>query len=390
MESRNFMIDERYLISKSRPLLAMKNSGYNMAEFKILDTYLSRINPMDPSTRRVKFTHQEYCDLLGVESGKIRSRQLASYTAHFLSNVVSLPRPDRKAGYIQMPLFTFAEYDEEAKEIVLECNSDPQIFGMFFSIEEIGYVKYILKNTKTIKSLYSFKLYMLLKEKLPAVEFSISLEELKEKLEITASRYDEFKFFNSEVLKKAHKEINTNTDTRFEYELIRTGRTTTGIRFKGIRTLDLSEGLPEVSVLDPEPGSSPKKEERVKSKKVDGTVIGTFEELEPEEAAVEDTYQGLSEDVLEALEAIEETVPEDVHKHDKPYIKALFSIVSEYIPSYIEKSERSMWIIKQIHRFNEREWYADKRKKAKVSYQSYYKACLGYWLEKRFGAESDE
>lgn len=386
------MIDERFLISKSRPLLAMKNSGYNMAEFKILDTYLSRINPMDPRTRRVTFKFREFCALLGVESGKIRSKQLASYTAHFLSNVVSLPRPDRKAGYIQMPLFTFAEYDEESKEIVLECNSDPQIFSMFFSIEEIGYVKYILKNTIGFKSLYSFKLYMLLKSKLPAVEFSISLDELKEKLEITASRYDEFKFLNSEVLKRAQTEINTNTDTRFEYELIRTGRTTTGIRFKGIRTIELSQELPEVSILDPESENGQNHDARAKSERVENKVIvGDFEDCEPMQAdIVEDAYQGLSEDVLEALEAIEETVPEDVHKHDKPYIKALFSIVSEYIPSYIEKSERSMWIIKQIHRFNEREWFADKRRKAKVSYQSYYKACLGYWLEKRFGVESDE
>ena len=371
------MIDERYLISKSRPLLAMKNSGYNMAEFKILDTYLSRINPMDPSTRRVTFNFREFCALLGVESGKIRTRQLSSYTAHFLSNVVSLPRPDRKAGYIQMPLFTFAEYDEESKEIVLECNSDPQIFNMFFSIEEIGYVKYILRNTIGFKSLYSFKLYMLLKSKLPAVEFSISLQELKDKLEITASRAGEFKFFNSEILKKAHKEINTNTDTRFDYELVRTGRVTTGIRFKNIKTIDLSQDLPEVSILDPVPGSSPKKDEQSIHKHAEDAVFATYEEREPEEAAVEDVYQGLPEDVIEALDAIEETVPEDVHQHDKLYIKALFSIVSDYIPTSIEKSERLMWIIKQIHRFNEREWYADKRKKAKVSYQSYYKACLG-------------
>lgn len=384
------MIDDRYLISKSRPLLAMKNTGYSMSEFKILDTYLSRINPLDPKTARVRFSRQEYCDLLGVESGKIRTKQLSNYTAHFLGNVVTIPRPDRKAGYIQKPLFTYAAYDEEAKEIVLECNSDPQIFNMFFSIEEIGYVKYILRNTIGFKSLYSFKLYMLLKAKLPATEFSISLDELKEKLEITASRYNQFKFLNSEVLKGAAAEINSNTDTRFDYELIRTGRTTTGIRFTNIKTLDLSKEAPEVSILDPEPGTSPKKEDLADRKNVEDAVFATYEEYEPQEVVADDVYQGLPEDVLEALEAIEETVPEDVHRHDKLYIKALFSIISEYIPTYIEKSERSMWIIKQIHRFNEREWYSDKRSKAKVSYHSYYKACLGYWLEKRFGAESDE
>ncbi len=231
------MLDENNLITKSRPLLGIRNSGYNMGEFRLLDTYLSRINPLDPSTARVVFGKEEYCSLLGVESCRIRTKQLSKYTSHFLGNVVTLPRTDGKQGYIQKPLFTLAEYDEDEQQIVLECNSDPQIFNMFFNIENIGYVKYILRNTLHLKSLYSFKLYMLIKSKQPATEFTIALDELRAALEVTAPRYEEFKFFNAEVLKKVHQEISggDNTDMYFEYEAVQSGRTVTAIRFKNIR-----------------------------------------------------------------------------------------------------------------------------------------------------------
>ena len=135
-------IKESHVISKSRPLLAMRNSGYTLGEFKILDTYLSRINPMDASTARVTFSKKEYCQLMGIESGKVRTEQLANYTSHFLGNIVSIPRSDRKKGYIQKVLFTTAEYDEEEELIVLECNPEPLIFETFF----VSLYKDILHN----------------------------------------------------------------------------------------------------------------------------------------------------------------------------------------------------------------------------------------------------
>lgn len=226
------MLNEDHLVSKSRSLLEMKNSGYNVGELKILDTYLSRINPLDPSTSKVAFSKAEYCELMGIDSGKVRAKQLEKYTSHFLGNVVTMPRPDGKKGYVQKVLFTTAEYDAEDEIITLECNTDDLIFNTFFNIENIGYVKYILKNTIHFSSRYSFKLYMLLKSKLPTHEFQMDLKELKEQLEANANRYESFKFFNSDVLKKAQEEINEKTDTYVEYEKITKRRLTVAVKFK--------------------------------------------------------------------------------------------------------------------------------------------------------------
>lgn len=226
------MNNETGIISKSRPLLAMRNSGYTLGEFKILDLYLARINPLNPKTSRVKISKEEYCKIMEIDSGRVRPEQLKKYTSHFLGNVVTMDRPDGKKGYVQKVLFTTAEYNEEVEEIILQCNTDPLIFNTFFDVKNVGYVRYILKNTLNLKSAYSYKLYMLVKSKSPAYTFSVDLPEFKEKLGITAKRYEKFKFLNQEILKPCIDEINEITDTFIEYEKITKGRTTQGIKFK--------------------------------------------------------------------------------------------------------------------------------------------------------------
>ena len=60
----------------------------------------------------------------------------------------------------------------------------------------------------------------------------ISIKELKKFLNCTAVRYNEFKFFNSEILKKCHKEINKKTDISYNYTTIKKGRNVFAIRFE--------------------------------------------------------------------------------------------------------------------------------------------------------------
>ena len=354
------MLDENNLISKSRPLLEIRNSGYNMGEFRLLDTYLSRINPLDPSTARVVFTKEEYCSLLGVESCKIRTKQLSKYTSHFLGNIVTLPRADGKQGYIQKPLFTLAEYDEEEQQIVLECNSDPQVFDMFFNIENVGYVKYILRNTLHLKSMYSFKLFMLIKSKQPATEFTITLDELKAALEVTAPRYEEFKFFNAEVLKKAHQEIcaGNSTDMYFEYEALQ-GRNVTAIRFKNIHV--------NAPVLT--------------RKQADGLQDATSFEL-----------------------MLMDEIPQEVHGGDIARVRAINDVARKYIQvcfvDYLafdneddekvklakisEASRQAVEecndrIIDAVHEFTMQE-YNVRKNDVKTSHYAYYKVALDGWL----------
>ena len=278
-----------------------------------------------------------------------------------MGNIVTLPRPDGRPGYIQKPLFTLAEYDEDAQEIILECNSDPQIFNMFFNIENIGYVKYILRNTIHFKSLYSFKLFMLIKSKQPATEFTITLEELKATLEVTAPRYEEFKHFNAEVLKKAHQEISgsDNTDMRFEYELVQMDRIVTAIKFKNIRV--------NTSALS--------------KRQTDGLQGATPFEL----MLMDEIPQEVHGSEIARVRAINDVARKYIHEYFVDYLaydneddeKVKLTKISEASRQAVEDCNER--VIDAIHEFTVQE-YNVRKKDIKTSPYAYYKAALDGWL----------
>ena len=76
---------------------------------------------------------------------------------------------------------------------------------------------------------------------------------LKELLKCKATRYNQFKFFNAEILKKCHNELNEKTDCHFDYEPVKQGRTIVGIRFtvKTLKQLASEDvvNLPEVPTM---------------------------------------------------------------------------------------------------------------------------------------------
>ena len=222
------VLDERYWVEKSKALVWAKFQDYSPGELKILDTYLSRIDPRRPESSLVTFTKKEYADLMGLDSD-IRTEQLKTYTGGLLSNVVTIDLPER--GYVQYPLFSEAKcyLDDKSGQVTIEVDCNHKLKDAFFDIAKNGYVRYQLKNIISLKSQYSVRLYPKLKDR--PYGWTIQVTELREILGATASSYDVFKDFNKHVLQKAVKEINEITDITVTTENIRKGRSVVAIKF---------------------------------------------------------------------------------------------------------------------------------------------------------------
>ena len=223
------MLDEKYIVEKSKSLVWAKLKDYSPGELKILDTYLSRIDPRNPETSLVTFTKKEYAELMGLDSD-IRTEQLKTYTGGLLSNVVTIDLPDK--GYVQYALFSEAKcyLDEDSGQVTIEVDCNPKLKTAFFDIARNGYVRYQLKNIINLKSQYSVRLYPKLKDR--PFGWTVSVAELREMLVATAASYDAFKDFNKHVIQKAVKEINEITDIIVTTENIRKGKSVESIRFK--------------------------------------------------------------------------------------------------------------------------------------------------------------
>lgn len=62
------MLNDENIISKSRSIIDLRNVNLTIQEFRLMEVYLSKINPQDETTASVTFTKQEYCDLMEIQS----------------------------------------------------------------------------------------------------------------------------------------------------------------------------------------------------------------------------------------------------------------------------------------------------------------------------------
>lgn len=236
--------NEKLLIQKSNPLLTLSETALTLPELKILDAYLARINSHEPEKRQITFEKGELENLLGIT--RILKKDLSDRIDN-LFQIVTIQDNKFPNKFKKIALFESAECMQDENglwQINLMCTNSAMEY--IFNVENLGYLKYRLKNVVNLTSRYSYVLYLFLEDKFYIKKWEVSLYELKKMLNCNAERYKEFKFFNSEILKKCKKEINEKTTINFEYVPIKKGRKVVAIEFKIKRVPEKIETATEI------------------------------------------------------------------------------------------------------------------------------------------------
>lgn len=221
------------LVEKSYPLLMMKQVPFSLGELKILDTYLSRINARNVESRTVSFSKAEYESLMGIE--RMRPERLAKYVDSMMGKIVTLPEGN---GWRKYVLFTssrcYKREDNDEWWIDIICSSEAKKF--FFNIEGIGYLKYQLKNTLSLKSVNSLLLYWYLRANVFRGTWSIDITELRESVfRCYDEYYKDFKYFRRNYIEKSLKDINEKTDLSFSFSVEKKNRRADKVCFEILR-----------------------------------------------------------------------------------------------------------------------------------------------------------
>ena len=218
------------LVQKSHPLQTLSETDMTLSEFKILDAYLSRIDSHNADKRYVRFERGELENILGVV--RIMKNDLSQRLDN-LFQVVTIKDENKEKGFTKIALFEKAEASQDENglwQVDLACTE--AALEYIFNIENIGYLRYRLKNIIDLKSRYSYILYLYLENNRFRKTWKISLKELKQILNCNAERYESYKYFNAEVLKKSKNELETKTNLRFTYSPTdKKGRYFTAIKF---------------------------------------------------------------------------------------------------------------------------------------------------------------
>lgn len=252
-------LDDTYIVEKSRPLMLMKEVPFALGELKVLDTYLSRINARDPEATTVRFSKEEYENLMGIE--RMHPKRLDKYVTALQGKVAKVPDAAAHNGWRNYNLFdeTGFEQDENGQWWIDLCCTQ-KAKKLFFNIEGVGYIRYQLKNVLPLMSKYSILLYIYLLDNRFRKSWEVSVEELRTRvLQCSAERYKEYKFFNQEILKKAITEVNEKTDLTFEYRPVRQGRPVVRIYFNLVKDEVIlpKSSVPAVSQLSPSADEEP-------------------------------------------------------------------------------------------------------------------------------------
>ena len=229
-------LDDDYIVEKSRPLMLMRDVPFSLGELKVLDTYLSRINARDPEATTVRFSKEEYENLMDIE--RMRPERLQKYVESIMQKTVSVPDKRARGGWKVYTLFEYAECSQDDNEqwwIDLTCTAMAK--KLFFNLEKIGYVRYQLSNVLPLVSKHSVLLYLYLLDNRFRRDWTVSLDELREKVFRCNSEFykENYKNFKQDILNKAIKEVNEKTDLTFGYEAVKTGRKVTDIAFTLIK-----------------------------------------------------------------------------------------------------------------------------------------------------------
>lgn len=231
-------------VQKSLPLFALWRSDLTLSEFKILDTYLSRIDSHKPEKRAIILEKGEIENALGIQ--KINNQDLKLRLKHLMGNVVEVPDKDEKKGFQLVTLFEEAEAEQDDDglwNVKLECTQKAMKY--FFNIENLGYLRYKLRCITSLTSRYTYIMFIYLEANRFRKSWEVPLEELKKILHCeNEATYNEFRFFNVKILKKVQKEMHEKTECQYSYFPIKRGRSVKAIRFE-VKTLPKQYGAPE-------------------------------------------------------------------------------------------------------------------------------------------------
>lgn len=223
------------LVEKSKRLVWAQFNNYTAGELRLLETYLSRINPRDPESGTVRFALAEYSALMDLPD--LRAEQVKPYLKHFVESSVVIPiDPEnrKRTQFAVFPLFCEGAclYDEDLRQYVISISCNPKLQDVFFNLAESRYIRYRLRYTKDMKSQYSIRLYGMLRDWLNKGEYTVPIGQLREDLGALEKSYLAFKEFRKWVLDPAVSEINGLSDLKVTYTKIKKGRSVTDICFK--------------------------------------------------------------------------------------------------------------------------------------------------------------
>lgn len=215
------------IVKKDNRLVRSKINISNVEASRILANLVACIHTDDKTLKRVYRVAVK--DFLSDTSGRGYAR-IKGLCRELAQAIVELEEPDPdgphpifKAGAI----FSRIEYRKGIIEAEFNGHMAPFLLDLQQCFTQYNLVEYL-----KLPSIYSQRIFEILKSWSRMPEVVISMTELHRMLDSPSSFRANFKEFRRRVLEKAHKDITTHTSFWYEWEPVKAGRSVEAIRFQ--------------------------------------------------------------------------------------------------------------------------------------------------------------
>lgn len=219
------------LIRKSNKLVEARYK-FDIWEMRVFVKMISLIRPEDKDFAQYTISVNDIIQDFGLHNNGSYYNNLRDASKKLLTKQVDIEKTDEngKRKRITANLISSTESyvdEEDGKDIILKF--DPELKKHLLDLKE-QYLTYDIRNILKLTSVYSIRIYELLKQYEGMIEdkgYAIrkfEIDELKNMLGISPEEYSLYGHFKSKVLAKAQKDLVQETDIRFELEEEKEGR----------------------------------------------------------------------------------------------------------------------------------------------------------------------
>lgn len=215
-------------VVKANSLIQKSRYSLSLQEQRLVQYMISKITPDTTRFEEVCIDIKDVCLLLNIDPDSGGNYEYIKRT---------LKRIRDRSVWIELPdrtEMTFSWFST----VILKKHSGRAILcfdkasAPFLLQLKSHFTQYNLFYTLAMKSVYSIRLYELLKSYQNLGEAEFSVDDLRNRLDATNKAYNSFGRFREKVLNVALDEIERLSDLKVEMETIRSGRFITRIKFK--------------------------------------------------------------------------------------------------------------------------------------------------------------
>jgi plasmid replication initiation protein len=225
------------MVVKHNDLIEAKYQLPNLQEQRIIFMLLGQIKPSDDDFKYYRITVSDFSEIMGLK-GKDIYAELDRATKALVSRTISIRRDEK--SFLHMNWLSSAEYKSGSGYV--ELAFDPKLKPYLLQLKN-HFTQYKIDAVLHFKSIYSIRLYELLKKEMykeKNSQFSVyfEYENLREYFGIGKKEYVLFKDFRVKTIEPATREISDKTDLFInDVKYGKTGRKITNITFfVGVRT----------------------------------------------------------------------------------------------------------------------------------------------------------